>query len=157
MRDACDEVAVVGDPAKFAKYGTAVVPDRYSGCGPLAGIHAALLQSSAELNLVMAVDMPFATSELLAFLLAAAAASESIVVVPRVGGRSQPLCAVYRRTFAATAEEALRAGKYRIDALFAGAALRVIEEDELKRAGFAERVFLKVNTPDDLRVAHDQQ
>src|SRR5258705_3897791 len=58
MHEACDEVAIVGDPAKFGSYGV-VVPDLYPGCGPLAGIHAALLHSSAELNMVLAVGMPF--------------------------------------------------------------------------------------------------
>jgi molybdopterin-guanine dinucleotide biosynthesis protein A len=157
MRDACDEVAVVGDPAKFAKYGAAVVPDRYPGCGPLAGIHGALLHSSAELNLIMAVDMPFSSRELLTFLLITAAGSEAMVVVPRVDGRSQPLCAVYRRPFAALAEEALRAGKYKIDALFEGVAVRVIGEEELGRAGFSERMFFNVNTTDDLRAAQAER
>jgi molybdopterin-guanine dinucleotide biosynthesis protein A len=156
MREACDEVAVVGDAAKFSNYGIAV-PDRYPGCGPLAGIHAALLHSSAELNLIMAVDMPFVSRELLTFLLITAAASEAMVVVPRVGGRSQPLCAVYRRPFAALAEEALRTGKYKIDASFDGVAVRVIGEEELGRAGFSERMFFNVNTTDDLRAAQAER
>jgi len=152
MRDICSEVAVVGDSAKFATYGT-VITDIYPGCGPLAGIHAALRQSSAELNLMLAVDMPFVTRELLSFLFAAANESDAIVAVPRTAGRFQPLCAVYRRAFGPAAEKALGAGNYKIDAVFRGVTVRVIEEEELTRAGFSEHLFFNVNTPDDLRTA----
>jgi molybdopterin-guanine dinucleotide biosynthesis protein A len=148
-------LTIVGDPAKFAAYGS-VIADLYPGCGPLAGIHAALLHSSAELNLMLAVDMPFVSRELLDFLFAAANETDAIVVVPRTARGFQPLCAVYRRAFAAAAEEALRAGNYKIDAVFAGVALRVIEEEELARAGFSERMFFNVNTPGDLRTAKNQ-
>jgi molybdopterin-guanine dinucleotide biosynthesis protein A len=150
--EACAQLAMVGDPAKFAAFGT-VVPDVYPGCGPLAGIHAALLHSSAELNLMLAVDMPFISTKLLDFLFNAAGESQAIVTVPRAARGLQPLCAVYRRPFAATAEEALRAGKYKIDTLFSRVAVRVIDESELERAGFSEQSFFNVNTPEDLRTA----
>jgi molybdenum cofactor guanylyltransferase len=144
----CDSVAIVGDPDKFSKYG-AVVADVFRDCGPLAGIHAALGHSSAELNLMLAVDMPFVSSDLLAFLFAEAEKSGSIVAVPRVGNGLQPLCAIYRRDFATASEQALRAGKYKIDAVFSTLSIRVIEELELAAAGFTERSFFNVNTPQD--------
>jgi len=151
--EVCDGVRIVGDPAKFAQYATTkygpVVADVFSGCGPLAGIHAALVHSPAELNLMLAVDMPFVSPELLAFLFAAAAANEAIVTVPRAGKGLQPLCAIYRRDFASAAERALQAGKYKIDAAFSGVSVRMIEEAELAAAGFSERSFFNVNTPQD--------
>ena len=147
----CDRVAIVGEPARFQEYGV-VVADVFSGCGPLAGIHAALANSTAELNLMLAVDMPFVSCELLAFLFATAEKSHAVVAVPRAGNGLQPLCAVYRREFALIAEQALRAGKYKIDAAFSGVATRVVEEDELVAAGFSERNFFNVNTPQE-RVA----
>jgi molybdopterin-guanine dinucleotide biosynthesis protein A len=153
MGTVCNRVAIVGDPAKFTKYGSStdvsVVADIFPGCGPLAGIHAALLHSSAELNLMLAVDMPFVSGEFLAFLFAAAEESDAIVTVPRSGQGLQPLCAVYRRNFSSVAEQALRAGKYKIDAAFSNVSVRVIEEGELAAAGFSERSFFNVNTPQD--------
>jgi len=151
MGTVCDRVAIVGDPAKFTKY-ESIVADIFPGCGPLAGIHAALLHSSVELNLMLAVDMPFVSRELLALLFAAAEESDAIVTVPRSGKGLQPLCAVYRRDFLPVAEQALRAGKYKIDAVFSSVSVRVIEEGELEAAGFSERSFFNVNTPQD-RVA----
>ncbi len=161
----CGRVTIVGDPAKFAQYRSSagrssegrswewepVVTDIFSGCGPLAGIHAALVHSSADLNLMLAVDMPFVSSELLAFLFAAAEDedNDAIITVPRTRGGFQPLCAIYRRDFSLAAEQALRAGKYKVDAAFSGVAVRVVEEDELTAAGFSEQSFFNVNTPQD--------
>ena len=155
MGSVCDSTVIVGDPAKFTKYGSStdvsVVADNFPGCGPLAGIHAALLHSSAELNLMLAVDMPFVSRELLVFLFATATsqAKDAIVTVPRSGKGLQPLCAVYRRDFSTVAEQALRAGKFKIDATFSSVSVRVIEEGELAAAGFSERSFFNVNTPQD--------
>jgi molybdenum cofactor guanylyltransferase len=159
MGAVCGKVTIVGDPGKFAQYGSSkyvsVVADIFPGCGPLAGIHAALVHSTAELNLMLAVDMPFVSRELLAFLFATAedADNHAIVTVPRTNKGFQPLCAVYRRDFAVAAEQALRAGKYKIDAAFSSVSARVIEQDELAAAGFSEQIFFNVNTPQDRRAA----
>jgi len=152
MREVCADVTIVGDPATLAQPGK-VIADRYPGCGPLGGIHAALYQSSADLNVVLAVDMPFVSSRLLRFLADIAAGSEATVVVPRTLRGFQPLCAVYRTEFRTVAEKALRDGKYKIDALFGEGKARIVEPSELESAGFGERDFFNLNTPDDLQSA----
>lgn len=153
MGAVCERVAIVGDPAKFEACASskceAVVADIFRGCGPLGGIHTALEHSSADLNLMLAVDMPFVSRELLAFLLAAAGETDAMVTVPRAGNGLQPLCAVYRREFCGVAEQALRAGKYKIDAAFASVSIRVIDEGELAAAGFSGQSFFNVNTQQD--------
>jgi molybdopterin-guanine dinucleotide biosynthesis protein A len=161
MGAVCGSVTIVGDRVKFAKYRSSkhdaakygsVVADIFPGCGPLGGIHAALVHSSADLNLMLAVDMPFVSQELLAFLFAAAESEDCrhvTVTVPRTSRGLQPLCAIYRRDFSAVAEQALRAGKYKIDAAFSSVSVRVIDESELAAAGFSERSFFNVNTPED--------
>ncbi len=153
LKSACGSVTIIGDPAKFAVAGP-VIADVFPGCGPLAGIHAALVNSRAELNVILAVDMPYVSAELVGFLLGAAEDSGAIVTVPRTRAGFQPLCAVFRRDFAATAEQALREGNYKIDATFAGVRLRIVEELELAATGFSEKNFLNINTPED-RLAAD--
>jgi molybdopterin-guanine dinucleotide biosynthesis protein A len=149
---ACDRVMIVGDPAKFGEFGPTVA-DIFPGCGPLGGIHAALVSSNAELNLMLAVDMPFVSRELLAFLFATAEDSNALITVPRDGNGLQPLCAIYRCAFATAAEAALRAGKYKIDALFSSVPTHVIEESTLAAAGFSAQAFFNVNTPQDRQAA----
>jgi len=152
LRQACSPVSIVGDPAKFSVFGAAVA-DVFPGCGPLAGIHAALKTSSSDANFFLAVDMPFVSPELITFLFSAAEDADATVVVPRTSRGLQPLGAVYQRSFATVAEDALRAGKYKIDAVFAGLNVREIGEAELARHGFSEQDFFNVNTPEDLREA----
>jgi molybdopterin-guanine dinucleotide biosynthesis protein A len=145
------DVHIVGEPAKFAAFAP-VVEDVFRGCGPLGGIHAALRASSAELNLMLAVDVPFVTSAFLQYLIARAKESSAMVAVAQVGGRLQPLCAVYRRAFADVAEDALRAGRYKIGALFDMGA-QIVDEETLRAAGFSAEIFRNLNTPEELAAA----
>ena len=125
----------------------------YPGRGPLAGIQAALAATRTELNLITAVDMPFLQLDFLNYLIAQARASQAAVVVPRAGGGLQPLCAVYRKDFAEVAERSLRAGKNKIDRLFAEVQTLVIEQEELERNGFTEEMFRNLNTEQDWQEA----
>lgn len=132
------------------------VEDLYFGCGPLAGIHAALRSSTADLNLILAVDTPFLTTGLLRFLVSEAERASAVVTVPRVQGRLHPLCAVYHRSFATVAEAALAAGRYKIDALFPDPATRIVEESELRDLEFAPNMFDNLNTPEDWQRAQQR-
>ncbi len=107
--------------------------------------------SSTELNLMLAVDMPFISSAFLQYLIAQARGA------PACGGdcsahdgRRQPLCAIYRREFAVVAERALQARQNRIDRLFDEVRTRVIEQEELEGAGFSSTIFRNLNTPEEL-------
>lgn len=136
---------IVGSPEKFAGFGP-IVEDVYPGQGPLAGIHAALSASATDLNLIIAVDMPFLQPEFLSYLIRQARDSRAAVVVPRTAKGLQPLVAVYRREFAAVAERALRAGQNKIALSFAEIQTRVIESEELQHNGFGDELFRNLNT-----------
>ena len=143
-------VWIVGSKEKFAAFAP-VVEDVFRDCGPLGGIHAALLGSLTELNLMLAVDMPFISRAFLQYLVTQArGAPDAAVIVPRSDGRRQPLCAIYRREFAEVAERALRARLNRIDRLFDEVRTRVIEQEELEGAGFSSAIFRNLNTPEEL-------
>ena len=75
-RSLTPEVAIVGDSAKFAAFAP-VVEDVFPGCGPLGGIHAALRASRTELNVILAVDVPFVSLTLLTYLVSRAQGSWS--------------------------------------------------------------------------------
>jgi len=147
------DVRIVGDPAKFGAFAP-VVEDIFSGCGPLAGIHAALRSSSADLNLILAIDLPFVSLALLQYLVTRARNSaDARVTIANDNGGLQPLAAIYRREFAEAAEKALQQGRYKIDVLFESATTQIIPEPELEAAGFSPRIFRNLNTPQDLAEA----
>jgi molybdenum cofactor guanylyltransferase len=146
------DVRIVGDAGKFAVFAQ-TVEDVYRERGPLGGIHAALSSSETELNLMLAVDLPFVESRFLKYLLLRAQESGAWVTVPCTDSGLQPLCAVYRRGFVETAERSLIEGKNKIDSLFRRVETYVIEADELMRAGFSAEMFRNVNTPEELAAA----
>jgi molybdopterin-guanine dinucleotide biosynthesis protein A len=143
-----EDVRIVGDPRKFAAFGT-VIEDIYRERGPLGGIHAALKSSSTELNLMLAVDLPFMQSNFLKYLISVARETRAWVTVPRASDGLQPLCAVYRREFAKIAEQSLAQGKNKIDALFAEVDTKILGPEEVSEAGFSAKMFRNLNTPEE--------
>lgn len=142
------DVYIVGEPDKYAGFGP-VVPDIFPEHGPLGGIHAGLRASKSDLNLIMAVDLPFLGARLLAYLIARAETSGAAVTVPKCGNYFQPLCAIYRRDFANVAERALAAGSNKIDALFGEASVCAISEQDLRDNNFEVSMFRNLNTQAD--------
>jgi molybdopterin-guanine dinucleotide biosynthesis protein A len=143
---------IVGGAAKFAVFGP-VVEDVYAGQGPLAGIQAALAITETDLNLMLAVDLPFLEPDWLRYLISQARQTAALVVTPRAAGGFQPLCSVYRRSFAEVAECSLRHGRNKIDRLFTEVEIKVIEPEELAGKGFSEEMFRNVNTTQDWQEA----
>jgi len=141
-------VFIVGEARKFAGLAP-VVEDVYQDRGPLGGIHAALSGSSTEWNLMLAVDLPLVAPRFLQFLATQAHETGATVTIPRAGNGWQPLCAVYRREFAAIAERSLAGGKNKIDPLFAQVKNHVVEEQELAGLGFSAEMFRNINTPEE--------
>ena len=126
-----------------------IIEDEMQGRGPLAGIAAALNHSRAELNLVIAVDMPLVRKCVLEFLLKRAAMISAPAVVPFIDGTRQPLCAVYRKSFLPFAEQVLAEGQNKIGVALDRAEAAILSESELLAAGFTAEQFRNVNTPEE--------
>ena len=151
-REPVPEVKIVGDPRKFTAFGP-VIEDVYRDRGPLGGIHAALTNSVAEWNLILAVDLPFVPVQFLKYLLARAESSGATATVPSIGGYFQPLCAVYRKAFLFSAEHALSEGKNKIDQLFREVSLCAISAEDMTANGFDSPIFRNLNTPEEWQAA----
>jgi len=64
LRRLCNEVSILGGNPELEAYAP-LVRDLHDGCGPMAGIEAALLSSKYDWNLILPVDVPFLPTRLL--------------------------------------------------------------------------------------------
>ncbi len=84
------------DETDYAEFGCRVLPDKYPGAGPLAGIERALNAAGSHRLLVLAVDLPEMKADLLKRLLANC--PENAGVIPRLNGNLEPLAAIYPKS-----------------------------------------------------------
>lgn len=141
----CGSVSLVGNPGLYGGFGLPVIPDRFSGLGPLAGIEAALAATGADWNLMLACDMPALETPILESLFLAGG---DVALPAYPDGTVEPLCAVYHRRCHPAIRSALEAGIRRItDALATlgpGFAIRYVPVTR-------SEPFANLNTPEDLR------
>lgn len=116
---------------------------------PLCGIVCVLEHvTPGRAVVIVAVDLPFAPSALLAHL---AAAAEPLIV-PRAGGRMHPLLARYHPSLLDRLTAAL-AGGDSLQATVARLGARTLEPPELSAFGDPGRMLRNINSSEDLAAA----
>ena len=121
------------------------VPDRFSGCGPLGGLHAALCACRSEALVAVSCDTPLFSQKLARRLIAGLTPEYDAAAAVGPDGRLHPLCAVYRKGCLPVLEEQLRAGDYRLRAALERLRLRRVD---LAEAGISPETVANVNTPE---------
>jgi molybdenum cofactor guanylyltransferase len=150
----CREVLVAsGDGRRLGALGLPQVADPVPGAGPLAGILAGLEVAAHPLVAVVAVDLPAANGAVL-LALARAWHGES-AVVPEVGGRLQPLHAVWARSAAPALRRRLEAGERGVIAAAVALGARVAGPEVWGPHDPAGAFARNVNRPEDLRGVRD--
>jgi molybdopterin-guanine dinucleotide biosynthesis protein A len=146
---------VIAAEGKYAGVGIASIADRWPGEGPLGGIITALALSSQlaalsiESNLILGCDMPFLTSEWLAYMAERATASKAEVIVPRSASGLEPLCACWRSSASAKLQRAFDSGVRKITEAMKSLDMEILDEAVWKRFDSAGRLFWNMNTPAD--------
>jgi len=135
-------------PERFRGLGVETVADRFPGCGPLAGIHAALLAARHPYAFVAACDMPGLDPHVIRFLLARIGGADA--VVPRWQGDVEPLHAVYAARCLPATEASLRAGRPTLRDFLGTIRVDYVSEAELGRVRGAAASLVNVNTPEEL-------
>lgn len=101
--------------SEYAQRGVPVLPDIWPGqMGPLAGIHAALQHAGSGDVLLVPVDAPVLPPTLVAELEKARQAEKKSAACVRDAQGIQPLCCLLPASWAASASESLRAGRYSV-------------------------------------------
>jgi molybdenum cofactor guanylyltransferase len=78
-------------------FGFPVIKDKYPLKAPLAGIHAGLLESKTEWNLVLTCDMPNVSILLIEYLISQVEEKTGLIL-PGHDGFVEPLCGLYHRS-----------------------------------------------------------
>jgi molybdenum cofactor guanylyltransferase len=138
-----DDVIVVGGLTVPA--GARHVADRWTGCGPLGGLEAALREAREPEVIVVACDMPFVSAALLQLLLEALGDHDA--AVPATERGYHPLCAVYAGRCHAKIVEHLTRGDLKMMRLLHALRVRTVAESQLSRYGRPELLLANVNTP----------
>jgi molybdopterin-guanine dinucleotide biosynthesis protein A len=154
LNSCTDERLVIANDPAAADWlpGVRTEADVRPGNGSLGGIHAALWHARTPVLLV-AWDMPFVPAALLAEL--RSRGTNADVVAPSSGSRRglEPMCAWYRPTCLPAIEERLEAGDRRVVGFYDAVRVERLAPDEVARFGDPARLFLNINTPEDLERA----
>ncbi|HEX6317007.1 MAG TPA: molybdenum cofactor guanylyltransferase [Gemmatimonadaceae bacterium] len=145
-----DLLLVANDPAAVAWLpGVPVQGDIVPNAGGLGGIHAAL-HRTAHAVLIVAWDMPFVPTALLARLRGLGDGAD--VAVPESGSRRgiEPLCAFYAPSCLPAIEQSLASGDRRVVGFHQQVRVARLPASEVSAFGDPELLFMNVNTPDDL-------
>ena len=138
----CAVLLASGSDSHFDETPGAVpqLPDRYPGCGPLAGLHAGLCAAQTPYLLISAVDMPFLTADAVLPLMQGVQGHDACVYLK--DGRPEPLLGAYRCAGCLPVTESLLdAGQLRMAALLQKLDTVYLQTD-------TPEVFSNINTPD---------
>ena len=138
-----------------ASLGVRIVSGERRDGGPLAGLEAGLEAAHNEVVLALACDLPYVDGELLEVLVDRLGRHDA--VVPFVGARPDPLCAVYRKRSLEVVTRLLDAvapaGRPpSLRALLASLDVRYFGSLEFRLHGFEERLLWNLNTPGDYQL-----
>ena len=142
-----DDILVVGRSSPDRARGDAKirhVQDRVAGCGPLAGIDAALHAARHHTVVIVACDMPFVSTEFLAYL--AGLTVDADAVVPLTEDGYHPLCAAYTRACHPAVQRRLAQRRLAIRGLLDDLRLRIVTGEEIERFADPARLLANVNT-----------
>ena len=121
------------------------VPDLWPGCGPLAGLHAALSATEKDALFCVPCDLPNFTGQVARLLLEHIPPEIQAVVCRDGTGKVHPLCGIYRRESLPVLEECLREGQYRVMRF-----LEMLSWQTFDTAAFLpDNVFLNMNGPEE--------
>jgi molybdopterin-guanine dinucleotide biosynthesis protein A len=116
--------------------------------GSVAGIHAALIHAASPV-LVVAWDMPFVPTALLAAL--RDAGRDADVAVPESDSRRglEPLCAFYTPACVSAIEQRIAAGDRRVIGFYDDVRVARLGAGQVARFGDPALLFMNINTPEE--------
>ena len=142
---ATETIIVTNTPDTYAFLRLPMFGDVYPGMSSLGGIYTGVLKAGEDRSLVLSCDLPLVSAELLTYLLDLP--FDYDLLMPWVGGRQQPLHAIYGKSCLPAMQAQIEAHDLKIVDLLDTLRGRIVREDELRPEWLTS--FRNMNTPDD--------
>ncbi len=142
-------IIVTTNPLDYLEQETVIVTDILPEKGALGGIYTGLFYATDEHAFVAACDMPFMNRAFLEYM--ASQADGYDIVVPAPPDGLQPLHPIDARRCLPAIRSLLDRNRLQIKELYPGHRLLKIPPEVLRSFDPEGRMFLNVNTPEDLR------
>ena len=141
----CDQVFISSGNPEYSNFDAPLIPDIFSGCGPIAGLYSSLEYSSTDWNLFVSVDVPFVNEELIRLLIANAFGCDC--VIPQHESGVEPLVAMYNRSCLPVLEEMIKTGNFKLQNLISILDAKYLNCNDLIQK--YPRLFHNLNRMDD--------
>ncbi len=141
-------ILVTNDPLAYLDLDVQIVTDIYKKKKALGGIYTGLFYTSCDHAFVTACDMPFLNQRFIAYMM------EQIrdydIIVPQTADGLQPLHAIYSRRCLPAIKNLLLQDKLKVTGFYKGLKSLCISEEIIKTFDPEFRMFLNINSPEDL-------
>lgn len=145
-----NEVIIVDNQQdKYPFSGVKRIKDNYQGLGPLAGIQAGLRAARGDYAFIMACDMPFFDGKIIKLLINNSPGFQ--VVVPRIHGYLEPLCALYAKSCLPIIENNIEKKNYKIVDIYSHVRVEYLNEAMFKEIADPYYMFANINTYEEYR------
>ncbi len=151
------QVIIVAAPTEVDPYsqkmrdGVITIHDQTAYAGPLDALRRGIEAAKHEVVFACSCDLPLIDGRTARELCAMLDGYDA--VIPKIGGRMQPLCAVYNRRCAAALSSMSARGVTRVRDIAQVVNVRIVDEVELRRFDPELRSFFNVNTREDYQQA----
>lgn len=144
-------IIVTGRPEAYAKDRYRIIEDRVRGFGPLAGIHAGLLNSGSMHNYVIACDMPFIRRDYVEYMmdLIRQHGGRADGVITRLGEWIEPFNAFYSKTLIGRIEDSMEKGRRQINQMLRDSDVLYVSEADARKFSPDWDMFTNINTLED--------
>ena len=128
-----------------------IVTDIYKGKGSLGGIYTGLFYASNDYSFVAACDMPSLNKDFILYMIEQIGKND--IIVPELPEGFQALHAIYSRRCLPAIKKMILSDNLKITGFFKEMRLLKITEEKIKPFNTDGRLFININTPEDLKAS----
>ena len=142
-------IIVTSSPLDYLDQEAAIVTDILPEKGALGGIFTGLFYAREEYAFIAACDMPFLNRAFLEYMVRQTEGYD--IIVPALPEGFQPLHAIYARRCLPVIRGLLDRERLKITGFYPGHRLLTISPEVIRSFDAEGRMFINVNTPEELR------